>query len=58
MSKRESFGSTMDAELLCELRELSSQTGIPISKLIDRAVKLLINDMNEASIPRDMNIRQ
>lgn len=57
MSKREPFGSTMDTELLNKLREISGETGIPISKLIDRAVKLLINNMNEVSIPRDMNNR-
>lgn len=57
MSKREPFGSTMDTELLNKLREISGETGIPISKLIDRAVKLLINNINEVSIPRDMNNR-
>lgn len=52
MSKRESFGSTLDKELLNELRRVSEDTGIPISKLLDRAVKLLINNMG---IPRDTN---
>ena len=58
MSKRESFGSTMDAALLNKLREISSETGVPISKLIDRAVQLLINDASNVGIPRDTNRRQ
>jgi Flp pilus assembly protein TadB len=42
MGKRESFGSTLDKELLNDLRSLSEDTGIPISKLLDKAVRLLL----------------
>ena len=46
MSKkeRESFGSTMKKDLLSDLRTLSEETGIPISKLLDKAVTLLLNE--------------
>jgi hypothetical protein len=54
MSKRESFGSTLDKELLTDLRNLSDDTGIPISKLLDRAVKLLLESRG---MKRDTNIR-
>ena len=47
MSKRESFGSTMDAKLLSELRNISEDTGIPISKLLDRAVQALVNEKDK-----------
>lgn len=42
MAKRESFGSTLDKELLSDLRKMSEDTDVPISKLLDRAVKLLL----------------
>jgi hypothetical protein len=41
---RESFGSTLRQDLMNELRELSENTGIPISKLLDQAVELLLED--------------
>lgn len=40
---RKSFGSSMDKELLEQLRAISKETGIPLSKLFDRAVQLLID---------------
>lgn len=49
MSKRESFGSTMDTKLLNDLREMSKETDIPISKLIDRAVSLLLKESEKSS---------
>lgn len=54
MSKRESFGSTLDKELLTDLRNLSDESGIPISKLLDRAVKLLLESHG---MRRDINVR-
>ena len=54
MSKRESFGSTLDKELLNDLRNLSNESGIPISKLLDRAVKLLLDNYG---MKRDINVR-
>jgi hypothetical protein len=54
MGKRESFGSTLDKDLLNDLRSLSDNTGIPISKLLDRAVRLLLE---KQGMPRDKNER-
>ncbi|MGG3892007.1 ribbon-helix-helix domain-containing protein [Metabacillus fastidiosus] len=52
---RESFGSTLRKDLIEELREVSDNTGMPISKLLDQAVELLIKDRNE-KIYIDANI--
>jgi hypothetical protein len=45
MTKRESFGSTLRKDLINDLRALSEESGIPISKLLDKAVDKLLNDM-------------
>lgn len=42
MAKRESFGSTMRKDLLDDLRKYSDESDIPISKLLDKAVTLLL----------------
>jgi hypothetical protein len=42
MAKRESFGSTMRKDLLDDLRKYSDESDIPISKLLDKAVILLL----------------
>lgn len=42
---RTSLSSSMDKELHKQLRELSEATDIPMSKLLDRAVKLLLQEM-------------
>jgi hypothetical protein len=47
MAKRESFGSTLDKELLTKLRSLSDETDVPISKLLDKAVKLLLENYSK-----------
>lgn len=39
---RESFGSTLRKDLMEKLRELSEDTSIPISKLLDQSVELLL----------------
>jgi hypothetical protein len=44
--KRTSFGSTLKEELYTDLQELSKETDIPMTKLLDRAVDLLLNEMN------------
>ena len=44
MGKREPFGSTLKSNLLADLRKLSEETDIPISKLLDKAVTLLLNE--------------
>lgn len=40
---RESFGSTLRQDLMIDLRNFSSDTNIPISKLLDEAVELLFD---------------
>mgnify|MGYP001041548399 CR=1 FL=1 len=47
---RESFGSTLRKDLMGEIRELSDNTGKPISKLLDEAVELLLD---KQGIPRN-----
>ena len=42
---RERFGVTIDKDLLRKFRELSDRTQIPQSKLMDRAIKLVLKDM-------------
>lgn len=39
---RESFGSTLKKELMDELKDISMETGVPLSKLFDQSVELLI----------------
>ena len=41
---RTPFTSTIDPEKHVELKDISSQTDIPISKLLDRAIQLLKED--------------
>ena len=55
--KRLQFSSTMNNDYYEELKNISEETGVPISKLLDRAVQLLISDVNKVGIPRDKNIR-
>jgi predicted DNA-binding protein len=50
---REAFASTLKKELMAELRNLSDETGIPITKLLDEAIELLL----ESRTVRDKNIR-
>jgi hypothetical protein len=51
---RESFGSTLRKDLMDELRDLSDNTGIPITKLLDESIELLLKSRG---IPRDKNER-
>lgn len=39
---RDRYGSTFDKELLRGLKDLSARTSIPISKLLDKALELLL----------------
>jgi hypothetical protein len=50
---REPFASTLKKELMGQLRELSDDTGIPITKLLDEAIQLLL----ESRAVRDKNVR-
>jgi hypothetical protein len=44
--KRASFGSTLKKDLYIDLQRLSETTDIPMTKLLDRAVDLLLEDMS------------
>jgi predicted DNA-binding protein len=46
-NNRTQINATIDPELKSKLKEISSETGIPVSKLLDRAIKLLIEDMDK-----------
>lgn len=39
---REKFGSTLRADLYNEVKRISDDTGIPVTKLLDQAVELLL----------------
>lgn len=39
---REQFSSTLDSQLKKKLKELSDETKVPISKLLDEAVEMLL----------------
>ncbi|MEG0297445.1 MAG: ribbon-helix-helix domain-containing protein [Clostridium sp.] len=40
---RERYSSTFDKELLAGLKNLSDDTGIPITKLFDKSLELLLD---------------
>lgn len=45
LKNREAIGSAVDKELLTQLRQYSKVTGIPISRLLDRAITLLLESV-------------
>lgn len=47
LKTREPIGSAVDKELLAELRAYSKETGIPISKLLDKAIKLFLTTIKD-----------
>lgn len=44
LRNRSQITSTIDPNMHDLLRDISEQTGVPISKLLDRAIDLLKND--------------
>jgi len=48
LKNRERFTTTVDIALLKELRELSKETMIPISKLIDKALINLLKEYGKS----------
>lgn len=42
LKNRERFTTSIDKRLVDELKNLSKETDIPMSKLLDRAIRLLI----------------
>ncbi|OAO82577.1 ribbon-helix-helix domain-containing protein [Anoxybacillus flavithermus] len=47
LKTRTQFGSTLKNELYNELKKISDKTSIPISKLLDKAIELLIEDFKK-----------
>jgi post-segregation antitoxin (ccd killing protein) len=54
LKNRTQITSTLKIELNNQLKELSDETDIPISKLLDQAVTLLLE---KQGMPRDSNKR-
>lgn len=54
IKNRKRFSSTMRNDLEERLKALSAETDIPVSKLLDQAINLLLKQY-EDSIPRDKN---
>lgn len=48
MSKRVSFGSTMETKNYNELKRLSDELKVPISKLLDAAVEALFETLKQS----------
>lgn len=46
LKTRTPIGSAVDKELYDRLKALSKETGVPVSKLLDKAIKLLLNSSN------------
>lgn len=47
LKNRTPIGSAVDKELYNQLKEYSLKTGIPISKLLDKAIELLLKSVND-----------
>ncbi len=52
---RSQITSTIDPKLHEDLRNISEQTGIPISKLLDKGVELLKKDFVNKGLIHDNN---
>ena len=48
LKNRTRIGSAIDNELLRQLRDLSNETKIPQSKLLDEAIQLLLKKYKES----------
>lgn len=44
---RQRYSSTFDIELLEKMKNLSKETGIPISKLLDKSLELLLKEYDK-----------
>jgi hypothetical protein len=54
LKHRSQFSSTLDNDLKAKLKDLSDETKIPISKLLDESIELLLS---KRGMPRDKNER-
>lgn len=46
LKTRTPIGSAVDKELYNKLKQYSNETDVPMSKLLDRAIKLLLESVN------------
>jgi hypothetical protein len=46
LKNRTPISNAIDTKLLKQLKNYSKETGIPISKLLDKAIKLFLNSTN------------
>ena len=44
LKTRTAISNAIDTELLNKLKEYSQETGIPLSKLLDKAIELLLKE--------------
>jgi hypothetical protein len=44
LKTRTAFSNAVDSELLDKLKEYSQESGIPLSKLLDKAIELLLKE--------------
>ena len=51
--KRIQFSTTLDPNLMDKLRELNENTNIPISKLLDKSIELLLEYYSDSLLYRD-----
>lgn len=47
LKTRTPISNAVNTELLNQLKDYSKETGIPISKLLDKAIKLLLKSTNK-----------
>ena len=47
LKNRSQITATINPELHEKLRELSKETDVPISKLLDRCITMLLDDLND-----------
>lgn len=47
LKNRERYTASFDSELLAALKKLSKETMIPLSKLLDKSIELLLKEYNK-----------
>ena len=47
LKNRQRYTASFDKELLIGLKELSKETTIPVSKLLDKGIKLLLKEYDK-----------
>lgn len=47
LKNRQRYSASFDKELLAGLKDLSKETMIPLSKLLDKSIELLLKEYNK-----------